>query len=49
MKLKDMPDWVVKQKPKGTQITVKKDGYYLYKIRSEWDSLKKRPKKITEK
>lgn len=49
MKLKDMPDWVLRQKPKGTQIIVKKDGYYLYKIRSEWDPLKKRPKKITEK
>lgn len=44
-----MPDWVLRQKPKGTQIVVKKDGYYLYKIKSVWDPVKKRPKKITEK
>lgn len=44
-----MPEWVVRQKPKGTQIVVKNGGYYLYKISSVWDSLKKRPKKITEK
>lgn len=49
MKLTDMPDWVLKQKPKGTQIIVKKEGYYLYKIKSVWDKVKKRPKKITEK
>src|SRR3989338_7401719 len=49
MKLKDMPEWVLRQKPKGTQIIVKKDGFYLYKIKSVWDSVKKRPRKITEK
>lgn len=49
MKLTDMPEWVLRQKPKGTQIIVKKDGYYLYKIKSVWDPVKKRPRKITEK
>ena len=44
-----MPEWVLRQKPKGTQIIVKKDGFYLYKIKSVWDSVKKRPRKITEK
>ena len=49
MKLKDMPEWVLRQKPKGTQIIVKKNGYYLYKIKSVWDTIKKRPRKITER
>lgn len=44
-----MPEWVLRQKPKGTQVVVKKNGYYLYKIKSMWDPIKKRPKKITEK
>lgn len=49
MKLKDMPEWVLKNKPKGTQIIFSNKAYYLYKIKSEWDSKKHRAKKITEK
>ena len=43
------PDWVLKQKTKGTEIRKIGPNYYLYKIRSEWDKDKKRAKKITEK
>lgn len=43
----DYPDWVLKQKTKGTEIRNIGSNYYLYKIRSEWDKVKKRPKKIT--
>jgi transposase len=45
----DYPDWVLKQKIKGTEIRKIGSNYYLYKIRSEWDKDKKRAKKITEK
>lgn len=43
------PDWVLKHKKKGTEVRKMGENYYLYKIRSEWDKEKKRPKKITEK
>ena len=49
MKLKDMPEWVLKNKTKGTQIIFSNKSYYLYKITSKWDSKKQRSKKITEK
>ena len=45
----DYPDWVLRQKTKGTEIRKIGPNYYLYKIRSEWDKDKKRAKKITEK
>ncbi len=45
----EYPDWVLKQKTKGTEIRNIGSNYYLYKIRSEWDKDKKRAKKITEK
>lgn len=44
-----MPNWVLKHKIKGTQVVVLKNNYYLYKIKSKWDSKKKRSTKITEK
>lgn len=43
------PEWVLKHKKKGTEVRKIGDNYYLYKVRSEWDREKKRPKKITEK
>lgn len=45
----DYPDWVLRQKTKGTEIRKIGSNCYLYKIRSEWDKDKKRAKKITEK
>ncbi len=45
----EYPDWVLRQKTKGTEIRRIGPNYYLYKIRSEWDKDKKRAKKITEK
>jgi len=47
--MKELPDWVTKQKGKGTEVRKKNDNYYLYKIRSVWDPEKKRAKKITER
>lgn len=43
------PDWVLRQKTKGTEIRKIGSNYYLYKIRSEWNKDKKRAQKITEK
>ncbi len=43
------PDWVLRHRQKGTEIRKIGNNYYLYKIRSEWDREKKRPKKVTEK
>jgi transposase len=43
------PDWVLRQKTKGTEIRKIGPNYYLYKIRSQWDKDKKRAQKITEK
>lgn len=43
-----MPDWVLKHKTKGTQITKIGENYYLYKVTSVWDPAKKRARKITE-
>ena len=44
-----IPDWAIKHKQKGTEIRNIKGNYYLYKISSKWDKIKKRPQKITEK
>ncbi|MDG7038715.1 MAG: transposase [Nitrososphaerota archaeon] len=36
------PDWVLKQKRKGTLIMKRGDRYYLYKVTSKWNPEKKR-------
>lgn len=43
------PDWVLKEKKKGTEIRKIGNNYYLYKVTSVWDKEKGRAKKITEK
>jgi transposase len=43
------PDWVLKQKGKGTEIRKIGNKFYLYKVTSIWDKEKKRARKITEK
>ena len=43
-----IPDWAVKFREKGTQITEIDGRYYLYKVRSQWDPRKHRARKITE-
>jgi len=43
-----MPDWVLKQKRKGTQVTRIGENYYLYRISSHWNPQKKRAVKVTE-
>jgi len=43
------PDWVLKQKRKGTEIRKIRNNFYLYKVTSVWDKEKGRAKKITEK
>jgi len=47
--MNQMPDWVLKHRKKGTQVTRMGNNYYLYKVKSVWDPSKKRAKKITEK
>lgn len=42
------PDWVLKQKRKGTQVHKIKNKYYLYEVTSKWDPKLKRAKKITK-
>jgi len=44
-----MPDWVLAQRKKGTQVTKNGSNYYLYKVKSVWDPSKKRARKVTEK
>ena len=41
------PNWVLKHKEKNTEIKFISNKYYLYKITSKWDPIKKRTKKIT--
>jgi len=36
------PDWVLKQKSKGTLIMRRGDKYYLYRVTSKWNPEKKR-------
>jgi transposase len=43
------PDWVLAQKRKGTAIHCIKGYYYLYEVSSQWDPVKKRPRRITGK
>lgn len=42
------PDWVLKHKAKGTNISCINGRYYLYKVSSVWNKEKKRAQKITE-
>ena len=49
MKQEKMPKWVLKHKIKGTQIIHINNNFYLYKIKSVWDSKKKRAVKKNEK
>lgn len=46
---KKLPIWVAKHKAKGVEIRKIKENYYAYKVKSQWDPIKKRAKKITEK
>lgn len=41
------PNWVLKHKKKNTEIRFISNRYYLYKITSKWDPIKKRTKKVT--
>ncbi len=43
------PDWVLKQKRKGTEVRKIGNNFYLYKVTCVWDKEKKRARKITEK
>jgi len=45
--MRRFPDWVLKQREKGTAVYVRNDKYYLYKVKSVWDREKGRPKKVT--
>lgn len=46
--MKDIPEWVLKYRKKGTEIHVRKGGhYYLCKVSSKWNPEKKRARKIT--
>lgn len=47
MKLKDMPEWVIKFKEKNTEVRERNGNYYLYSVSSKWDPIKKRSQKIT--
>ena len=42
------PDWVLKQKRKGTLIMRRDDRYYLYRVSSRWNKEKRRSQLITE-
>ncbi|MDG6962556.1 MAG: transposase [Nitrososphaerota archaeon] len=45
----ELPDWVRRQKVKGTEVRRMAGGtYYLYKVTSVWDPAKGRARKITE-
>jgi len=41
------PDWVLRHKTKGTNISCIKGNYYLYSVTSKWDKEKGRSQKIT--
>lgn len=43
-----IPNWVLRHKRRGTQITRIGNRFYLYKISSRWDPQKKRAVKVTE-
>lgn len=41
------PDWVLKEKKKGTEVVHRNGKYYLYKISSVWNKEKGRAQKVT--
>lgn len=41
------PEWALKFKQKGTELRCIRGKYYLYKVSSVWDSIKKRARKIS--
>lgn len=43
------PDWVLKHKPKGTEVRLLNNTYYVYAVTSKWNPDKKRAQKITGK
>jgi len=43
------PDWVVKHKQKGTNISCIDGRYYLYEVSSVWNKEKGRAQKVTNK
>jgi len=43
------PDWVLKHKAKGTNISCIDGRYYLYEVSSVWNKEKKRAQKITKR
>ena len=45
---KNYPEWVIKQKIKGTAIEKRGENYYLSRVHSVWDKKTGRPKKITD-
>src|SRR3989339_361229 len=47
MKREKYPEWVLKHKEKGKAVHFINGKYYLYKIKSEWNSEKKRAVKKT--
>jgi len=42
-----MLDWVEKHKRKGCEIKEINGNYYMYKLKSAWDPVRKRPKKVS--
>nr|QNO51529.1 hypothetical protein CBNPKNJC_00044 [Methanosarcinales archaeon ANME-1 ERB6] len=44
---KNIPDWVLAQRVKGTEIHRRGDNFYLCEVSSVWDKKLKRPRKIT--
>jgi transposase len=47
--MQELPDWVLKQKPKGTEIKGGRPPYYLYEVSSKWDPSIKRSRKKSGK
>jgi hypothetical protein len=47
--MSEFPEWVRKQRAKGTEIREQHGSFYLYKITSVWDRKKGRARKITER
>ena len=48
--MEELPEWVRRQKTKGTEVRRMAGGvYYLYKVSSVWDPAKGRARKITER
>lgn len=46
--MRDLPDWVLKYKTKGTNIIKKNNNYYLYRVHSERRSDKTYPILVTD-